>query len=64
MWHGPTGHWVINDTPGQHGDDRMMSVLGDFKCPFDIDEWEGTTNWTEGRITNSFKVLLLLMISF
>ncbi|CBY19984.1 unnamed protein product [Oikopleura dioica] len=41
MWHGPTGHWVINDTPGQHGDDRMMSVLADFQCPFDIDEWEG-----------------------
>jgi hypothetical protein len=64
MWHGPTGHWVINDTPGQHGDDRMMSVLGDFQCPFDIDEWEGTANWTKRRITNSFKVLLLLMISF
>ena len=33
MWHGNVGHWVVNDTPGAHGDDQIKSVMGDFKCP-------------------------------
>ena len=24
MWHGPVGHWVINQTPGAHGNDIVL----------------------------------------
>ena len=42
MWHGNTGHWVVNETPGTHGDDRLTSVLGAFGCPQDIFEWQAS----------------------
>ena len=40
MWHGVVGHWVVNDSPGLHGDDRVKSAFGDFECPQDVTEWE------------------------
>ena len=33
MWHGNFGHWVLNQSPGEHGGDRMKSEFGDFGCP-------------------------------
>lgn len=33
MWHGAVGHWVVNDSPGMHGDDRLTSAFGGFGCP-------------------------------
>ena len=33
MWHGDVGHWVLNETPGKHGNDRLKSKMGDFECP-------------------------------
>ena len=34
MYHGDkTGHWVINETPGNHGNDRMMGNVEEFYCP-------------------------------
>ena len=29
MWHGPVGHWVINQTPGAHGNDIIKARLED-----------------------------------
>ena len=51
MWHGDVGHWVVNDTPGMHGNDRFSSVMGDFVCPFDVTEWEGES------AVNDFEVI-------
>ena len=53
MWHGAgNGHWVINDTPGQHaanGGDILKSSFADFSCPQDIAHWEiGTNHFTNG----------------
>jgi|AACY02.7.fsa_nt_gi hypothetical protein len=31
---GETGYWVINETPGKHGDDQMSTMLGEFACPY------------------------------
>ena len=36
MWHGEVGHWVINDTPGEHGNDLVMSELDDFALPNEV----------------------------
>ena len=45
MWHGPNnGHWVMNDTPGSHGNDILSSqgvdirifVLNNYKNVFKI----------------------------
>lgn len=33
MWHGKVGHWVVNGSPGKHGDDRVKSKFGQFVCP-------------------------------
>ena len=40
MWHGPVGHWVTNDTPGAHGNDRLTSSMGDFECPQEAFKFE------------------------
>ena len=44
MWHGHVGHWIINDTPGDHGNDRAKSVFGEYMCPPDILQWEVKSN--------------------
>ena len=44
MWHGDVGHWVVNPTPGVHGEDRMTSAFGDFECPQAKTEWEGAAS--------------------
>ena len=44
MWHADVGHWVVNKTPGKHGDDRMKSKFGDFGCPESKKEWELITS--------------------
>ena len=41
MFHGENGHWVVNDTPGSHGTDRMSSAMGGFACPQNKPNWEG-----------------------
>ena len=34
MYHGePNGHWVINETPGSHGNDIAASSIHSFVCP-------------------------------
>ena len=50
MWHGPTGHWVVNETPGQHGGDLVKSTFADFACPQDLVDWEiSTSTFTNGN---------------
>ena len=40
MWHGKTGHWVINATPGNHGDDQAKTVgFFDHKCATEFVPW-------------------------
>ena len=51
MWHGAVGHWVINESPGSHGGDRMKSSFGDFGCPQDKTEWEGDASSNAFSIT-------------
>merc|ERR1712131_354048 len=41
MWHGETGHWVLNDTPGSHGNDITKSELGPWMCPKEADFIKG-----------------------
>ena len=40
MWHGPEGHWVINETPGSHGNDIVKSTFDNVQCPNDVISWE------------------------
>ena len=44
MWHGDVGHWVLNQTPGSHGGDRLKSAFGGFDCPQAKTEWEGASS--------------------
>ena len=60
MWHGPEGHWVVNDSPGAHGADRIKSTFGDFACPQDIESWEGPAVQAFVRNIN-FKFSILLI---
>ena len=53
MWHGDVGHWVINQTPGIHGGDRMKSIHGDFSCPQNKPEWEGPASSQALKIDQS-----------
>ena len=44
MWHGPEGHWVINETPGFHGNDIIKSTFEDVLCPNEVFNWEDQEN--------------------
>ena len=36
MWHGEVGHWVVNDTPGSHGADRLKEPGANSPSPVKI----------------------------
>ena len=52
MWHGDVGHWVINKTPGTHGEDRFWTVFDDFGCP-ETKSWDSNPSLTGTSITVS-----------
>merc|ERR1712106_29344 len=45
MWHGKQGHWVINATPGTHGNDQAKTVgFFDHKCATEFVPWSVGNN--------------------
>ena len=46
MWHGAVGHWVVNQTPGMHGNDVIKSTFDDVVCPDQVANWEDGTGAT------------------
>ena len=54
MWHGKVGHWVVNGSPGKHGDDRVKSKFGQFVCP----DKKGLT-WEGLASIHNFQVIFI-----
>jgi len=51
MWHGAVGHWVINASPGTHGNDQAKTVgFADMACPASFTDWSIGTNGQDFNI--------------
>ena len=53
MYHGSVGHWVVNQSPGRHGNDRFMSGFGDFSCPQAKFDWSSGVTITTTELENN-----------